>query len=132
MANYSLPIIAKLSTKLVIIRVQRELNSHILSYFWKISAVWTLNHQMVIGNGKIEKMVETNFNRIVSKVLVALYQNCQRLSANILASATASASKSLALAKCHSLVFTSLVVSSSFMLVLGYGCLLDLMSVIKL
>ena len=95
MANYSLPIIAKLSTKVVIIRVQRELNSHILSYFWKISAVWTLNHQMVIGNGKIEKMVETNFNRIVSKVLVALYQNCQRLSANILASATASASKML-------------------------------------
>ena len=95
MANYSLPIIAKLSTKVVIIRVQRELNSHILSYFWKISAVWTLNHQMVIGNGKIEKMVETNFNRIVSKVLVALYRNCQRLSANILASATASASKML-------------------------------------
>ena len=52
MANYSLPIIAKLSTKVVIIREQRELNSYILSYFWKISAIWTLNHQMVMVMAK--------------------------------------------------------------------------------
>ena len=52
MANYSLPIIAKLSTKVVIIRVQREINSHILLYFRKISAIWTLNHQMVMAKYK--------------------------------------------------------------------------------
>ena len=47
MANYFLPIIAKLSTK-----VQREINSHILLYFRKISAIWTLNHQMVMAKYK--------------------------------------------------------------------------------
>ena len=51
-ANYSLPIIARFSIKVVIIRVQREPNSHILSYFRKISAIWTLNHQMVMVMAK--------------------------------------------------------------------------------